>query len=242
MYVMRGVGLRRPAVRIKAFDVNTTAIPVMRLEDNNPISFYYHASGCSDTYVHANQSNGMVVHDRIDAIARLTSSVFAAKMLREWCAAELHRYSEKNIANAIFTKSYVIITESMHAMRSMISGSGCLNIPIYQHMRTRGIDTLVLNYEVPGGDVVDFSQRKTEIIHLSGRLFNASGRPCAAKWLRGCLYCEGSVLSFAMCNGTLRELLAQSDNQTNVVNNRSHYHTHNHSRMAVVERTVPAKD
>ena len=211
MYLSKEVGLRRPAIRILPFGNTTSAIPVMRFEDSLPIPFYYHASGCSDMFLHANRSNGLVVYDRIDAIFRLSSTRHATKMLSQWCNAELHRYSLAHIPRAIFPSSATTTTSSLQAVRSLLSGSGCLNTPIYQAMRNRGIDTLVLNFEHPGGDMaLHASQRKTEIIHIGNRLFDAHGEQCQIKSFDGCLYCKGSVLSLATCNGTLGRIVTST--------------------------------
>lgn len=207
MFTPPGIGLRRTPVRLRALGVNETRwIPVMRMRDNHPVKFFYYARGCSDTYIRANASTARLAHDRIHALRLLTGSdALFYRSLGEWCKHWLEKGGVDLLLKPLLHNA---AHASVGATRAMISGSGCLNTRIFMLMREQQVETLILNYEVPG-DYFDAStaRRKIEIIH-TGALYGADGNACAVRWHRNCMFCNNSTVSRRMCINGNKSLTA----------------------------------
>ena len=206
MFVPKNIGLLRPPVRIEAFDSRNRLLPVMRHEDHDAIHFFYFAEGCSDTHIKANKSNALVAHDRIDAVRRLAGAR-APTLLKEWCAHTIEEAAVRKLPSMLLPHSP---TSELSAIKSFVTGSGCLNQPLYGLMTDHGLDTLVLNYEAPGASYEQgIKLRKIEIIYRGSDFYDSHGIRCQLIAPRGCYQCAGSVLSRAACDGTLNSLSAQ---------------------------------
>lgn len=204
MFIPAGVGLRRPPIKIPPFTNATRAIPVMRTEDHYPIHFYYFAEGCSDLYIHATESTGLVVRDRVDAIRRLLPANLASKMLGEYCGHEMERAAMHLMPKAFLATNGAM---DMRAARSIVTQTGCFNSLLFQTMHSKGMQVLVLNYESPGGDTSGSEiTKKIEIIYTGDRYYDAAGRPCRLTPINGCHACEKSRVSAATCSGKLAQL------------------------------------
>lgn len=207
-FVPEGVGLSRPPPRFRPFANVTRAVPVMRVEDDYPVPFFYWADGCSDTYIHVNSHTGMVAHDRIDAIQKMVPHATAVRTFVEHCKGPIQDAGLHLLPRAMMMKNAWV---DIMPARSMITQTGCFNNILYTLMRRRGLHTLVLNYESPGGDTSgSMRTRKTEIIYLNATFYDGYGSACALKTLRNCYHCENSVVSRAVCNGSFTKTPSQS--------------------------------
>lgn len=201
MFVPKDVGFLRPPRRIVPFTNYTRLVPILRMEDNTPIHFLYYGQGCSDTYIRVNASNGLVVHDRIDAVRQL-SRFDSIKLLKSYCEHAVERAAVHLLAPMLLNHK---VYGDMTAIRGAVTGSGCLNEWVYRLMQMKGYDTLILNFEAPG-DSTDGTMlsRKTEIIYTGNEFYDATGEPCTLETYRGCYFCRGSIYSRATCHGKLR--------------------------------------
>ena len=69
---------------------------------------------------------------------------------------------------------------------AMLSGQGCLNDILYQHLEGGGYDVLVLNYEFAGDGV----HRKVEVMQVhDAPLFDKDGVSCPFNRSMRCLHC-----------------------------------------------------
>ena len=198
MFTPPGLGFLRPPPKFPTLSNETLAVPVMRTEDEYPIPFYYWADGCSDTFIHVNKSTAFVAHDRIDAMRRLIPHSQAMRFLVEYCRSEITDAGLQVLPRAILTTSGFT---DIDAARTVVSNTGCLNNIIYTTMRRRGLTTLVLNFESPGGDTSGaMYMKKAEIIHLGTRFYDSNGTECALKSINRCYFCANSSLSYATCS------------------------------------------
>lgn len=201
MFVPRGVGLLRPPRRFPHFTNLSTFVPVLRTEDHQSIHFYYHGEGCSDTYIRVNQSNGLVAHDRLDAVRRLANSK-TGKAVADRCAHAIEFAAVQMLPQMLMTNS---THGDIRAIRAYVTGSGCLNELIHQLMQSNGLNTLVLNYEAPGASVdPTLTSRKTEIIYTGREFYDADGAECTLHNYRGCYFCANSTITRSTCTGALR--------------------------------------
>ena len=210
MFVPPGVALKVLPPRMAPFRHNETRwLPVMRVEDGHPIHFFYYAHGCSDMYIRAHSSRVLIAHDRLEALRLMhRNEMSAGKMLAEHCEHQIERYAFTYLTRALASSIRMLEPSTL---RAAISGSGCLNNHIHTLMHSKRVQTLVLNYEVPGSgfDASDV-RRKIEIIHL-GELYGPNHTLCEPESMHGCLYCPNSTLSLATCTRTLGAVLG---NQT----------------------------
>jgi hypothetical protein len=173
MYLPPGVGLLRPPPVFPPLTNETRAVPVMRVEDDYPIPFYYWAEGCSDTFIRVNRGNALVAHDRVDAIRQLLSYSQAHRVFIEHCRAEMGEAALHVFPRAMLISGAWV---DISAARTMITSTGCCNSILYTTMRRKGIKTLVLNFESPGGDTSGATNvKKTEIIHLGQQFYDVEG-------------------------------------------------------------------
>ena len=201
MFTPPAVGFLRPPRRFPAFTNVTTRVPVLRTEDDLSIRFYYHGEGCSDTYIRVNTSNGLVAHDRLDAVRRM-SNANTAKAMGDRCAHAIELAAMQILPRTLTTRSPAY--NDLKAIRSYVSGSGCLNELIHQLMRNKGIDTLVLNFEAPGASVdPTLTSRKTEIIYLGTDFYDANDAKCTLHNHHGCYFCANSTTTRKTCMGRL---------------------------------------
>ena len=201
MFVPDGVGFLRPPNRFHPFTNATRLVPVLRHEDYHSVHFYYHGEGCSDTYIKANSSNGLVVRDRLDAL-RVLAGPRVLKLFSEWCSHEVEMAALKLMLPLLLHADRRV---DITPFRSFVSGAGCLNEPLHQMMLTSGLDTLVLNYEAPGASTDStLASRKTEIIYLGTSFYDANGNECTTRTHKRCYYCHNSNYSRATCHGQLR--------------------------------------
>lgn len=203
MFAPHGVGFTSPPVQVPPLGPDETRmLPVMRIEDNYPIPFYYYADGCSDMYVRANRTTARVLHDRVHALRTLAdTSTEASNALREYCRQILEDSAVHTLTRQLLSSDNTV---DLTGIRSAISGSGCLNTWLYTRMKVRGIHTLVLNYENPGNDHTGaYSSRKIEVVHVGPLYGPDKSTACELRALDGCTYCAGSNRSLSMCSRAL---------------------------------------
>ena len=207
MFVPDGVGFLRPPKLFDPFGNSTRLVPVLRYEDHHSVHFYYYGDGCSDTHILVNSQNGLVAHDRLDAVRRLYGHK-ALKTVIEWCTHSIESAAAQTMPSMLLKSGS---HPNIDSVRSLVSGGGCLNEPLYQIMVVKGLDTLVLNYEAPGQNLdASLTFRKTEIIYLGSSFYDSNGTQCSLTSHRGCYYCNNSVRSRATCNGTLGDTVLPS--------------------------------
>ena len=209
MFVPDHVGFLRPPKHFAPFTNHTVAIPVLRTEDDYSIPFFYYGEGCSDMYIHANSSTGLVVHDRLDAIRRLgpRNTQKVSNHFLNWCEHAIERAAVKYIAPTLLYHDTHDTHGDHAAIRAAVTGSGCMNEMVHQLMRQHDIETLVLNFEAPGGGGdATLRTRKTEIVYLGNKFYNASGDLCERRSFHACHCCAESTVSYQTCTGQLRAI------------------------------------
>ena len=198
-----GIGFLRPPRRFAPLNNVSRLVPVLRKEDHHPMQFFYYGDGCSDTFIRVSERDGIVAHDRLDALRQLARHR-ANRILVDKCSHQIEYSSVKLLPHELLTQS---TSTDVTSVRSFVSGSGCLNEVTYQLMHQRGLSTLVLNFEAPGDntDGTDFA-RKTEIIYLGTEFYDGRGTACTLHNYYGCFFCNNSVYSRATCQGRLKDL------------------------------------
>tara|TARA_B100000519_G_C14031257_1_gene338155 strand:+ start:181 stop:693 length:513 start_codon:yes stop_codon:yes gene_type:complete len=152
---------------------------VLHTRDAHPIRFYYYAAGCSDLFLRP--SRHLLALNRVDALFRLTPNK-AHEHLRYHChpsepLKEIYRFLR---TPRLAAHHYV-----PHSI-AMLSGRGCLNDILYQHLEGGGYDVLVLNYEFAG----DGFHRKVEVMQVhDAPLFDKDGASCPFNRSMPCLHC-----------------------------------------------------
>ena len=204
MFVPEGVGLLRPPKPFPPLNNISRLVPVLRTEDHHPMHFFYYGEGCSDTHIRVSSRDAMVAYDRLEAL-RILARYRASKILIEKCSHQIELSSVKHLPWSILNQSP---STDLSAVRTAVSGSGCLNEVTHLLMRSHNIVTLVLNYEAPGSfqDATERG-RKIEIIYLGTEFYDTAGAPCTLDSHKGCYYCNNSIYSQATCKGILRETL-----------------------------------
>jgi hypothetical protein len=197
-----GLGLlRHPPRLVKPLPL---LLPVLREEDYEEQKFYYYAAGCSDLYIRVGQH--IVANNRIRALVQLVAASRAPRVLEKYCGPQLIRanHTAQDVLDALINEGggYSVSLRILE-----VSGSGCLNVYLAQSMRTRGINTLLLNDEPPGLFTrwSRRDERKVEIMHLEPHaLYGEDGNVCESAGV-GCLHCRnGTPRARFACRGWMR--------------------------------------
>ena len=173
----RAVGLQRHPPNLTGS--NLSWLPVLHTRDVHPIRFYYYAAGCSDLFLRP--SRHLLALNRVDALFRLSPKK-AHEHLRFYCRASSALKAIYHYLRTPLLAAHYKVPRSI----AMLSGHGCLNDILYQHLEGGGYDVLVLNYEFAGDGV----HRKVEVMQVhDAPLFDKDGVSCPFNRSMRCLHC-----------------------------------------------------